>query len=93
MKEWLQARKQTKDAPTENSDTVEKARRRAASVPTHDLQPWIETSLYIIGRSLSEFNKDSSNEAFLIEAVEAGEIVAVLLREFKSRIDSSNRLQ
>ncbi|NDH64835.1 MAG: hypothetical protein EBY26_00315 [Microbacteriaceae bacterium] len=72
FKKRLQEREQTK------------LERRASSLPTVELVPWVERSLLDIGRYLSAWQKTGA-KAYLDEANAHSNIISTLMRELDKR--------
>lgn len=72
------AKKKVDWAPTTTAE------KRAALLPTHELVDWADTSLYHIGRSISEYRKEP-DPAMLAEARLGAETLVVLLQEIERR--------
>jgi hypothetical protein len=63
-----------------------RAEARIAMLPTHDLAAWVETSLYSIGRNLSDYSRDPAlRQDHLNEAVASAEVLLKLLTELRDR--------
>lgn len=69
--------------PQEREQTA--ALRRIAAMSTSEFVPWIESSLYQIGRSLADYQRDGGIER-IDEALMASEVSTEMLQELKRRI-------
>lgn len=71
------------DAPV--ADSADPASRRVAAMPTSELIPWAEQSLYAVGRALSHYQREG-NADWLADAALEGENLRVILGELTRRV-------
>lgn len=75
---WARKRTERREAPAALA-------KRIAIVPTPEITPWIESSLYHIGKGLLDYGRDP-NPDLLEEALGAAEVVVELLQEYRRRM-------
>jgi hypothetical protein len=62
------------------------AAKRLATMPTHELTPYVEQSLFRIGKDLADYGHDGE-PAFVLDAFKEAELVVEILREFRRRVE------
>lgn len=75
--------KLNRNKTVQNTETTV-ALRRIASLPTHELIPWVEQSLYRIGKDLVEYGHDNES-ALVLDALKEAELMTELLQEIRRR--------
>ena len=65
--------------------TETEALRRIASLPTHELTPWVEQSLYRIGKDLVDYGH-AAEPALILDALKEAELMTELLQEIRRRV-------
>ena len=61
-----------------------KIEKRVESLPTSELLPWTEQSIYTIGRNLANWQR-SQNDAYLEEARLGAEVLHIILESLTKR--------
>jgi len=62
------------------------AAKRLAIMPTHELTPYVEQSLFRIGKDLADYGRDGET-AYVFDALKEAELVVEILREFRRRVE------
>lgn len=71
---------------TTQPEQVTETARRIATMPTHELTPYVEQGLYRIGKDLNDYSHDGE-PAFVLDALKEAELVVEILREFRRRVE------
>lgn len=68
------------------AEKVTETAKRIATMPMHELTPYVEQGLYRIGKDLADYGHDGE-PAYVLDALKEAELVVEILQEFRHRVE------